>query len=86
MFQFPGGLADHLREQIGARECATADFFVGRQDFAKVDGAEAGHALDAAGVGEGGNFPRVARLYEGAGRGEHVCDEVDLLRSYGRVI
>uniref|UniRef100_UPI0035CA8C9B DNA topoisomerase IV subunit B n=1 Tax=uncultured Sphingomonas sp. TaxID=158754 RepID=UPI0035CA8C9B len=33
VFQFPGGLADHLREQIGARECATTDFFVTRQDF-----------------------------------------------------
>ncbi len=33
VFQFPGGLADHLREQIGPRECATAEFFSGRQDF-----------------------------------------------------
>ena len=33
VFQFPGGLADHLREQIGERECATSDFFAGRQDF-----------------------------------------------------
>ena len=33
VFQFPGGLADHLREQIATRECATADFFVTRQDF-----------------------------------------------------
>ncbi|MEN2785881.1 DNA topoisomerase IV subunit B [Sphingomonas qilianensis] len=33
MFQFPGGLADHLREQIAGRECATADFFAGSQDF-----------------------------------------------------
>ena len=33
-FQFPGGLADHLREQIAHRECATADFFAGSQDFA----------------------------------------------------
>ncbi len=32
-FQFPGGLADHLREQVGNRECATATFFTGRQDF-----------------------------------------------------
>lgn len=37
VFQFPGGLADHLREQIGTRECATADFFSGNQDF--PDGA-----------------------------------------------
>jgi topoisomerase-4 subunit B len=33
MFQFPGGLADHLREQLGGREGATADFFSGTQDF-----------------------------------------------------
>jgi topoisomerase-4 subunit B len=33
VFQFPGGLSDHLREQIGDRECATTDFFAGRQDF-----------------------------------------------------
>ena len=33
VFQFPGGLADHLLEQIGDRECVTADFFAGTQDF-----------------------------------------------------
>ena len=33
VFQFPGGLADHLKEQLGNRECATAGFFSGRQDF-----------------------------------------------------
>ncbi|WP_066777117.1 MULTISPECIES: DNA topoisomerase IV subunit B [unclassified Sphingomonas] len=33
VFQFPGGLADHLREQVGGRECATADFFSGSQEF-----------------------------------------------------
>jgi topoisomerase IV subunit B len=33
VFQFPGGLADHLKEQIGERETATAAPFVGRQDF-----------------------------------------------------
>jgi len=33
VFQFPGGLADHLKDQIGTRECATAEPFVGRQDF-----------------------------------------------------
>ncbi len=36
-FQFPGGLADHLKEQVGARECVTADFFTGKQDFAEND-------------------------------------------------
>ena len=33
VFQFPGGLADHLREQIGTRECVTSQFFSGTQDF-----------------------------------------------------
>jgi topoisomerase IV subunit B len=33
VFQFPGGLADHLKEQIGERETATSAPFVGRQDF-----------------------------------------------------
>jgi topoisomerase-4 subunit B len=33
VFQFPGGLADHLKEQVAGRECATADFFAGSQDF-----------------------------------------------------
>ena len=33
VFQFPGGLSDHLREQVGTRECATAEFFAGSQDF-----------------------------------------------------
>ncbi|WP_375390684.1 DNA topoisomerase IV subunit B [uncultured Sphingomonas sp.] len=43
VFQFPGGLADHLREQVGGRECATAEFFSGAQDFPKAsDGAGAG--------------------------------------------
>jgi topoisomerase IV subunit B len=38
VFQFPGGLADHLREQLGARECVTAEFFSGSQEFGEVDG------------------------------------------------
>ncbi|MDE2435040.1 MAG: DNA topoisomerase IV subunit B [Sphingomonadales bacterium] len=33
VFQFPGGLADHLKEQIGVRECVTTQFFAGSQDF-----------------------------------------------------
>jgi len=36
-FQFPGGLADHLKEQVGERECVTADFFTGKQDFPSND-------------------------------------------------
>ena len=33
VFQFPGGLSDHLKEQLGTRECATSEFFRGTQDF-----------------------------------------------------
>ncbi|MCB2074320.1 MAG: ATP-binding protein, partial [Novosphingobium sp.] len=33
VFQFPGGLADHLAEQVGERECVTSAFFSGSQDF-----------------------------------------------------
>ncbi|MGN6497055.1 MAG: DNA topoisomerase IV subunit B, partial [Tsuneonella sp.] len=33
VFKFPGGLADHLAEQIGARECVTSQPFTGNQDF-----------------------------------------------------
>ncbi|WP_188054351.1 MULTISPECIES: DNA topoisomerase IV subunit B [unclassified Sphingosinithalassobacter] len=38
VFQFPGGLADHLKEQVGGRECATAEFFAGSQDFPEGNG------------------------------------------------
>ncbi|ALE16437.1 Topoisomerase IV subunit B [Altererythrobacter epoxidivorans] len=38
VFKFPGGLADHLAEQIGARECVTSQPFTGRQDFAEDKG------------------------------------------------
>ncbi|MDT9599858.1 DNA topoisomerase IV subunit B [Sphingosinicella rhizophila] len=38
VFQFPGGLADHLKEQIGERNCATAEFFTGQQDFPNAQG------------------------------------------------
>ncbi len=33
VFQFPGGLADHLKEQLGERETATAAPFTGKHDF-----------------------------------------------------
>ncbi len=33
VFKFPSGLADHLAEQVGERECVTAQPFTGRQDF-----------------------------------------------------
>jgi topoisomerase IV subunit B len=38
VFQFPGGLADHLAEQVGDRECVTSQFFSGSQDFPVSDG------------------------------------------------
>jgi topoisomerase-4 subunit B len=38
-FQFPGGLSDHLREQLGDRECATSNFFAGKQDFPSEQGS-----------------------------------------------
>jgi topoisomerase-4 subunit B len=37
VFKFPGGLADHLAEQIGTRECVTAQPFAGSQDFPVID-------------------------------------------------
>ncbi len=37
-FQFPGGLSDHLREQLAGRECVTTDFFAGNQDFPDKQG------------------------------------------------
>jgi len=37
-FKFPGGLADHLAEQVGTRECVTAQPFTGMQEFPAVDG------------------------------------------------
>ncbi len=33
VFQFPGGLSDHLREQLGTRACATTEFSLGRRIF-----------------------------------------------------
>lgn len=39
-FQFPGGLADHLAEQLGSRECVTTQFFSGSQDFPANDRGE----------------------------------------------
>jgi topoisomerase IV subunit B len=33
MFQFPGGLADHLKEQVGDKETATATPFTGKHPF-----------------------------------------------------
>ncbi|NVE94059.1 DNA topoisomerase IV subunit B [Altererythrobacter lutimaris] len=38
VFKFPGGLADHLAEQIGARECVTAQPFTGNAEFPEEKG------------------------------------------------
>ena len=38
-FQFPGGLADHLREQLGDRELVTPVLFEGRADLPEGAGA-----------------------------------------------
>jgi topoisomerase-4 subunit B len=42
VFQFPGGLSDHLREQVNGRECVTSEFFAGSQDFPAQDGESQG--------------------------------------------
>jgi topoisomerase-4 subunit B len=39
VFQFPGGLADHLREQVGDKEVATNVPFTGRHDFPNNQGS-----------------------------------------------
>ncbi|GAA4758002.1 DNA topoisomerase IV subunit B [Sphingomonas daechungensis] len=43
-FQFPGGLADHLAEQLADRPAVTNQPFVGKQDFPAADGASQGSA------------------------------------------
>jgi len=42
VFKFPGGLADHLAEQVGTRECVTAQPFTGSQEFPAIDGVGQG--------------------------------------------
>ena len=43
VFKFPGGLADHLAEQINGRECVTTQPFAGSQDFPEgEDGSQQG--------------------------------------------
>ena len=39
VFQFPGGLLDHLTEQLGDRPCITNAPFAGRQDFPDNQGS-----------------------------------------------
>ena len=45
VFQFPGGLADHLAEQIGDRPTVTNQPFTGRQDFPQTDQGSAEWAV-----------------------------------------
>ncbi|MBX7531662.1 DNA topoisomerase IV subunit B [Qipengyuania sp. 1XM1-15A] len=40
VFKFPGGLADHLAEQLGGRECVTAQPFSGKQEFPANDAGQ----------------------------------------------
>ncbi|GIX18397.1 DNA topoisomerase IV subunit B [Erythrobacter cryptus] len=42
VFRFPGGLADHLAEQLAGRECVTAQPFTGSQEFPALDGVPQG--------------------------------------------
>ena len=46
VFQFPGGLTDHLAEQVGERACATAEFFSGSQDFPDTENAQSGGRVE----------------------------------------
>ena len=39
VFQFPGGLADHLAEQLGDRPAVTNQPFTGKQDFPNDQGS-----------------------------------------------
>jgi topoisomerase IV subunit B len=39
VFHFPGGLSDHLREQVASRECAIAELFSGRAELADSQGS-----------------------------------------------
>jgi topoisomerase-4 subunit B len=41
-FQFPGGLGDHLAEEVGDRECVTSQFFTGTQEFPAQNGESQG--------------------------------------------
>ncbi|MGZ3172452.1 MAG: DNA topoisomerase IV subunit B [Croceibacterium sp.] len=44
VFQFPGGLSDHLAEEVAGRECVTSQFFAGSQDFPAQNGESQGRA------------------------------------------
>ncbi len=46
VFQFPGGLTDHLAEQVGERSCATTEFFSGSQDFPDTESGQSGGRVE----------------------------------------
>ncbi|TXC74315.1 DNA topoisomerase IV subunit B [Sphingorhabdus soli] len=46
VFQFPGGLTDHLAEQVGERACATTEFFSGSQDFPDTESGQSGGRVE----------------------------------------
>ncbi len=46
VFQFPGGLSDHLAEQVGERACATTEFFSGSQDFPDTESGQSGGRVE----------------------------------------
>ena len=65
-FQFPGGLADHLTEQLGDRPCVTNTPFTGRQDF----------PLDASGTLQGSAEWAVAWPLWSDGSESYYCNTI----------
>jgi topoisomerase-4 subunit B len=66
VFQFPGGLADHLAEQIGDRPTVTNQPFTGRQDF----------AADPSGQGQGSAEWAVAWPLYSDGSESYYCNTI----------
>ena len=65
-FQFPGGLADHLREQLGDRDLVTPVLFEGRADL----------PLNDAGVAQGAVEWAVAWPLYGEGASSYYCNTI----------
>src|SRR6476660_8610762 len=66
VFQFPGGLADHLAEQLGARPAVTNQPFTGRQDF----------PADPSGQGQGSAEWAVAWPLYSDGSESYYCNTI----------
>jgi topoisomerase-4 subunit B len=66
VFQFPGGLADHLAEQLGDRPTVTNQPFTGRQDF----------AADASGTPQGSAEWAVAWPLYSDGSESYYCNTI----------